>query len=414
MGYDAELKFTEKLLKNFRLSLQHITCEPEEDFSLPFHSDLEKILSFSTSAKKESFLRSLDDSCKPNVIYKVYDAFFCNYLLFRLPDTDLTEYICIGPYSLKFISEQDIYKIADRFQLTSENVLQLEHFYRDIPYIPDENVPLTIVYTLGEQLWGSIDHFTTQNIEVFLSADSETLITKRFPDDMEAEDPLLSMQLLEERYDAEHRLIQAVTAGQVHKAELAFTNLSSRSYEQRISNTLRNMKNYALVLNTILRLAAESGSVHPIHIDHISSQYARRIEMITSETALSSLTKEMVRKYCLLVKNHSLKGYSLLVQKIITRIDADLTADLTLKSQAELLNVNPSYLSTLFKKETGTTLTEYVNRKRMEHALFLLNSTNMQIQTVAQYCGIPDVNYFSKIFKRIIGKTPKEYRESLL
>ncbi len=412
MGYETELKFTEKLLKNFRLTLNHITSEPEEDFSFLSNFGLEKILHFSTS--KEDLLQALGGQCKPNTIYRVYDAFFCNYLLFCLPDTDSTEYITIGPYSLKFVSEQDIYKVAERFQISSKNVPQLEQFYRDIPYISDENILLTIIYTLGEHLWGSIDNFTTQNIEVLFSVDSETLITKRTPDEEETEDALLSMQLLEERYEAEQKLMQAVTAGQVHKAELAFTSLASRSYEQRISNSLRNMKNYAFVLNTILRLAAESGTVHPLHIDHISSQYARKIEMITSETALTTLTKEMVRKYCLLVKNHSLKGYSLLVQKIITRIDADLTADLSLKTQAELLNVNSSYLSTLFKKETGITLTEYVNRKRIEHALFLLNSTNMQIQMVAQYCGISDVNYFTKIFKKMIGKTPKEYRENLL
>ena len=56
------------------------------------------------------------------------------------------------------------------------------------------------------------------------------------------------------------------------------------------------------------------------------------------------------------------------------------------------------------------TLTDYVNKKRIDNAVFLLNSTKMQIQTVAQYCGIPDVNYFTKLFKRYIGKTPKEYR----
>ena len=108
-----------------------------------------------------------------------------------------------------------------------------------------------------------------------------------------------------------------------------------------------------------------------------------------------------------------MKGYSLLVQKVVTQIDYDLTADLGLKAISSLLNVNSSYLSTLFKKETGTTLTEYVNRKRIEHALFLLNSTNMQIQVIAQYCGIPDVNYFTKIFKKIIGQTPKDYREQI-
>ena len=105
-----------------------------------------------------------------------------------------------------------------------------------------------------------------------------------------------------------------------------------------------------------------------------------------------------------------MKGYSLLVRKILVRIDSDLTADLSLKAQADFLKVNSSYLSTLFKKETGTTLTEYVNRKRVEHGIFLLNTTHMQIQAIAQCCGIPDVNYFTKTFKKIVGKTPKEYR----
>ena len=135
------------------------------------------------------------------------------------------------------------------------------------------------------------------------------------------------------------------------------------------------------------------------------------IESLQNEAAVYTLGKEMVHKYCLLVKNHSMKGYSLLIRKILTRIDVDLTADLSLKTQAELLNVNPSYLSTLFKKETGYTLTEYVNKKRIENAILLLNTTAMQIQEIAQYCGIPDVNYFTKIFKKQIGKTPKEYRD---
>ena len=92
-------------------------------------------------------------------------------------------------------------------------------------------------------------------------------------------------------------------------------------------------------------------------------------------------------------------------------IDTDITADLSLKTQAKLLNVNPSYLSTLFKKETGVTLTDYVNKKRVERAKHLLKNGNTQIQTVAQHCGMSDVNYFSKIFKKFYGSTPKQYRE---
>ena len=146
-------------------------------------------------------------------------------------------------------------------------------------------------------------------------------------------------------------------------------------------------------------------------INRLLEEYAAKIELISSQAGFMSLLKEMIRKYTLLVKNHSLKGYSMHIRKVITAINQDLTEDLSLKTQAEALNVNPSYLSTLFKKETGMTLTDYVNNKRIEYALLLLNSTDMQIQTIALYCGIPDVNYFTKVFKKIVGKTPKEYRE---
>jgi len=66
----------------------------------------------------------------------------------------------------------------------------------------------------------------------------------------------------------------------------------------------------------------------------------------------------------------------------------------------------------LFKQEVGETLTEYVNGKRIKRAMQLLETTKMQVQTIAQNCGILDVHYFSKIFKKTTGMTPKEYRES--
>ena len=118
----------------------------------------------------------------------------------------------------------------------------------------------------------------------------------------------------------------------------------------------------------------------------------------------------MIQKYCLLVKEHSLKKYSNLVGRVITLIAYDLAADLSLKSIADNLNVNASYLSAAFKKECGETLTDYVRRKRMENAAYILTHTDKQIQTVAAECGIMDLNYFIKLFKRIYGMTPTQYR----
>lgn len=219
--------------------------------------------------------------------------------------------------------------------------------------------------------------------------------------------------LLEDYYLKESQLMRAVSLGNFSKAEPILSDLISLQYSLPISTTLKSLQNYLYSFNTLLRTAAMNGSVHPIHIGKLSTQYINEIEQLSSVPKGHMLMNEMVRKYCMLVKNYSLKNYSLLIQKVLTLIDYDLTADLGLKAIAETLNVNASYLSSLFKKETGSTLTEYVNKKRVERAIFLLNTTSLQVQTIAQYCGIPDVNYFTKVFKKIIGKTPKEYRAEI-
>ncbi|MBO5372271.1 MAG: helix-turn-helix domain-containing protein [Lachnospiraceae bacterium] len=410
MHYETELEFTRDLLKNFRLDIRFLSKDTiPSPVSAP---DLWVRKLLNQKIDYEKLYSLLAEKCKANTIYQVSDFLLGNYLLFKMPEADMDfSYAFIGPYTTIPISKQDIFELADKHSVTPDILPQIEQFYQELPLVSDESILLMIVYTLGTRLWGSLDAFSMEKISENVL--ENTGIIDYAPHEADTEDALLSMRLLEERYELEHQLIQAISSGQVHKAELIFSGFSTQQLEQRTQNPLRNIKNYLFVMNTLFRLAAEHGAVHPLHIDKISSAFAKKIELITSETASYTLMREMIRKYCLLVKNHSLKGYSLLIRKVITQIDADLTADLTLKAQAELLNVNSSYLSTLFKKETSMTLTEYVNKKRIEHAIFLLNSTNMQIQTAASYCGIPDVNYFTKIFKKLVGKTPKEYRDSI-
>ena len=404
MHYEAELIFFQKLLKNFHLSVTMIPnttpCLSEFDLGLRQLIYTEPI-----------YLEEHQLTFQQNTIYRISDAFLCNYIFFRLPDSPDSQSMLIGPYTHMFLTKQMIQDGMEKLSISPHLFPQLEKYYTDLPIIPDEGTLFSIINTFGEKIWGSLDNFSIEYIDYHPPVHSESVAA--YPDYQESEEAFLSMRVLEERYAAENRLIQAVSQGLVHKAEMLVSSASIYALEQRLTDPVRNMKNYCIILNTLLRKAAEAGSVHPLHIDNLSSKYAKKIELLTSVEAGYNLQKEMIHKYCLLVKNHSLKGYSLLVRKVLTRIDSDLTSDLSLKAQAALLNVNASYLSTLFKKETGSTLTEYVNRRRIDHAILLLNSTNMQIQSIALYCGIPDVNYFTKTFKKYIGKTPKDYRESV-
>ena len=407
MKYDKELTFVEKLLHNFRLNLRYLTEDSSEETLITRGIGLQDILNYNIDSS--TIFQIFESQCMPNTLYRLKTPLLCHYILFRLPNTEEPVYAYVGPYILTPISKQDILKLAEQFKVEPGNVTQLEQFYMNLPFITDESLLFTVLYTLGEYIWNDANNFTISDDFQF-----PTALPKDFVPIMDVQSPddaLLTIQILEQRYKEEQQLIQAVTAGQPHKAELALSHLISRQHETRTENPVRDMKNNAIILNTILRKAAEAANIHPIQIHTISSQYARKIELITSQSSFTALSKEMVRKYCLLVQNHSLKTYSKPIRRVITEIDYDLTADLSLKTLAQFLNINPSYLSTLFKKETGATLTEYVNRKRVDHAILLLNTTDMQIQNIALYCGIPDVNYFTKTFKKLVGKTPKEYRQ---
>ena len=108
--------------------------------------------------------------------------------------------------------------------------------------------------------------------------------------------------------------------------------------------------------------------------------------------------------------DYSILRYPVHIQEAISIVESDLTADLSLKAVASLLGMNSSYLSMLFRKETGITFTDFVNTKRIEHAKQQLLSSPLQIQAVAQNCGILDVNYFTKLFKKYTGVTPGKFR----
>ena len=217
--------------------------------------------------------------------------------------------------------------------------------------------------------------------------------------------------MLEARYSFENELIRAVILGQQHKETILAAAFNEQLLEKRAADPVRNAKNYCIIMNTLLRKAAEQGGVHPLHIDRLSSNFAAKIEQIADTRELSSLMKEMFSSYCRLVYKHSMKQYSSIVKKTILVIESDISAELSLNHLAKRQGISAGYLATIFKKETGKTVSEYIKDKRIDYATHLLDTTHLQVQTIALHCGIMDVQYFSKIFKKKVGKTPKEYRE---
>lgn len=246
--------------------------------------------------------------------------------------------------------------------------------------------------------------------EMHFPSDRHALVSRSMRD-VRPSETMANIKKMEQRYAFENEMMHAVEHGQTQFEDRFAASVYTESFERRASDPVRNAKNYAVIMNTLLRKAAERGGVHPIYLDQISSEYALQIENRSDFAEVSELMGEMFRTYCRLVREHTGKGYSLLVQNTILMIDADISADISPRELAVVQNVTPAYLSTVFHRETGKTLSEYIRERRMAVAAQLLTATKLQIQTVALHCGIMDVQYFSKLFKKQYGVTPTQYRD---
>ncbi len=84
--------------------------------------------------------------------------------------------------------------------------------------------------------------------------------------------------------------------------------------------------------------------------------------------------------------------------------------EITLDKLSELFYLNPSYCSTLFKKHTGTNYSLYLNKLRIDKASQLLLDEGLSISLIARTVGFSNEEYFFRVFKKITGQTPSEFR----
>jgi AraC family transcriptional regulator len=101
------------------------------------------------------------------------------------------------------------------------------------------------------------------------------------------------------------------------------------------------------------------------------------------------------------------------LQQVIGYIDQHLDQDLALVELATLVQISPSYFSILFKQTTGFTPHQYVIHCRIERAKQLLRKNNLAIADVAFRLGFSHQSHLNRHFKRLVGVTPKQFRQLL-
>lgn len=176
-------------------------------------------------------------------------------------------------------------------------------------------------------------------------------------------------------------------------------------------DSLQNMKYHFVITTALVARYCIEGGMELSTAYGLSDFYIQKADQCRTPKEVSDLHPVMCEDYTKRMKN-------LRKQKICSKHIADcvdyiyehLHTRITINDLSEYVNLNPSYLSRLFKKETGTTVSAYIQNKKIETAQNMLVYSDYTLSQISSILAFPSQSYFTEIFHKRTGMTPTKYR----
>lgn len=367
--------------------------------------EIEKYLPSLFTINKDYFNNFIDFiiTTKEQNIYSITDSIFANYVVVCLDEIN-KDYILLGPY-LFLEDYKDLLSEYNQYDLTLDEINALKNYHKDLPILNKHKIS-NIVKIILKNIYPKNCKFKLIEKDNLFNLKSKENKTHR---------ELISFiesDYLEKISATEYKLFFAIRQGDKLFASKCFdkllpqTNISSNDFIN-----IRNYKNKLIYYNALLKKAGELEGISTVYLQNIYNTNLDKIELSNDFNELYNLIFNMIVDYCDAISNHKLKYYSPLVKKAINHINLNLNNDLCVKDLADLFYVSPTYLARLFKKEVNSSIVEYINTQKIKRSTFLLKDSNLPIHQISQIVGISDFNYFSRLFKKHMNKTPSQYRK---
>ncbi|MCL6605215.1 MAG: helix-turn-helix transcriptional regulator [Paenibacillus sp.] len=175
---------------------------------------------------------------------------------------------------------------------------------------------------------------------------------------------------------------------------------------------LRSKKNLAIASITLATRAAIDGGLFWEVAYTLSDFHIQHIEELKDIPSVDRAQLAALCDFADHVKDNRKTKLSRTASLCQNYIFNHLYEELSLDKMAEVAGLNGSYLSQLFKKETGIAISDYIQRERIEEAKRLMEVHGIPLSDIATRLHFNDQSYFTKVFKKYTGTTPKEFRNN--
>ena len=211
------------------------------------------------------------------------------------------------------------------------------------------------------------------------------------------------------------------------KEERSMLNAIKISSEDEISEAIDSLfkktedlllpfNQYRIYLMEIMTSLLKLVQTYAFDIEEIFGENFNAYSYLESFNSIHEVKKWIIEKAIRInsyIKRERINSSMMLIEKAKQYIKENYSDyDVSVEKLCSKLHVSPTYFSTMFKKETGTSFVNYLTATRLEEAVKLLNTTDDKTYMIAEKVGYPEANYFSYVFKKQFGVSPSKYRKN--
>lgn len=328
-----------------------------------------------------------------------------NHIVFPLTNHDkLLGSILAGPFLMDVPDSLLLSDIAKKYKIPTISVLEMYEEANTLPVFE----PSKVTY-ISRLLYYMCSGLVTDSKQQFIMNHNKLHQQSRINESIQMYKTEENSRTNSYPYETEKMLFARLKAGDTEQAKALLNDLLGYVFFSEGTN-LEIVKARALELSSLLSRAAIEGGATSDSILKINNQFLKDLQNISTLEDLCYKLQESIDVFTECMFNYIPNKSNEITRKAILYISRNYMRNLTLDDVAKHVHLNSAYFSTLFKQSTGSSFKEYLNMVRIEESKRLLANTDYSIIDIALAVGFEDQSYFSKVFKKYTGLTPRQYR----
>ena len=318
--------------------------------------------------------------------------------------------IIIGPARQSTPNEQYLHKLAFDLSVSPDDMQEFLSSMKVIIHMPLESI-LQILCTIHYVFTGEkIGLNDLSIIDSTQDALSEELINAQTAQVMDSSP--IDIASSHNTFKIEQQLMDMVRRGDTTRLQEWIEHAPAIRPGKIANDMLRQMRNTFIVSTTLVSRAAIRGGMDLDDALRLSDSYIQKCERLNTFEQITNLQYHMVMQYTKIVEDLRFhRNQSELTKSVASYIRHHLSDAIKTEDIASSLFMSRSHLSTRFKQETGMNLTEYIHQIKISEAKHLLAHTDKNLSLISNYLGYSSQSHFTRMFKKIVGMSPIEYRE---